>query len=268
MPDLIEDGYCLIPGVLPEDLLIRLRQTTEALCAGVNGGHRRSQGIMMSAMADPILAELIALPAARQCLVDLGYTSPTFTDGYLISKPGHSPRLFWHYDWFAWKDPEARSREPQQVFLMYYLVDTTPDNGCLRVIPGSHRHHNPLHDVLTNPHSPELSRIDNPDNPAFSSRPDEVDVPVEAGDLVIGDARLLHSAHANNSDVLRTVITLWFQPRFSELPERVQAQMVRKTHAVPEEWPDDARRAVEALHPQYTGNAEPYGRDLYQPPTP
>ncbi len=268
MPDLIEDGYCLIHGVLPEDLLIRLRDTTEALCANTDDGHRRSQGIMMTAMADPILAELITLPAALECLEGLGYDAPTFTDGYLISKPGDSPRLFWHYDWFAWKDPEARSPEPQQLFLMYYLVDTTPVNGCLRVIPGSHRHHNSLHDLLSNPHSPELSRIDNPENPAFSSRPDEIDVPVKAGDLVIGDARLLHSAHANSSNVLRTVITLWFQPRFDELPERVQAQMVRKTQAVPEEWPADARRAVEALHPVYTGNDEPYGRDLYRPPEP
>ena len=221
---------------------------------------------MMSAMTDPLLAELITLPSALKVLANLGYTAPTFTDGYLISKLGHSPRLFWHYDWFAWKDPDARAREPQQIFLMYYLIDTTPENGCLRVIPGSHRQHNPLHELLSSPHSPELSRIDNPDNPAFSTRPDEVDVPVKAGDLIIGDARMLHAAHANTSEQLRTVITLWIQPRFAELPDRVKAQMVQKTHAVPTEWPEDARQAVESMHPQYGGHAEPYGRDLYEPP--
>lgn len=266
MPDLIEDGYCLIPNVLPMDLLKRLRQTIESMCADVDRGHRRSQGIMMSAMTDPMLAELITLPSALKALADLGYTAPTFTDGYLISKLGHSPRLFWHYDWFAWKDPDARAREPQQIFLMYYLIDTTPENGCLRVIPGSHRQHNPLHELLSSPHSPELSRIDNPDNPAFSTRPDEVDVPVKAGDLIIGDARMLHAAHANTSEQLRTVITLWIQPRFAELPDRVKAQMVQKTHAVPTEWPEDARQAVESMQPQYGGHAEPYGRDLYEPP--
>ena len=38
---------------------------------------------------------------------------------------------------------------------------------------------------------------------------------VRAGDLIIGDARMLHAAHANTSDARRTVITLWFQVRAS-----------------------------------------------------
>jgi ectoine hydroxylase-related dioxygenase (phytanoyl-CoA dioxygenase family) len=37
-----------------------------------------------------------------------------------------------------------------------------------------------------------------------------VDVEVKAGDLVLGDARLLHAAHANNSDRRRTLITMWW----------------------------------------------------------
>ena len=29
---------------------------------------------------------------------------------------------------------------------MYYLVDTTPENGCLRVLAGSHLKRHPVHD--------------------------------------------------------------------------------------------------------------------------
>ena len=82
---------------------------------------------------------------------------------------------------------------------------------------------------------------------------------------VIGDARLLHAAHANASNERRTVITLWYQPDFARLPERVQAQMVKKTHAIPDDWPESARAKVRALQPSYNGSAEPYGRDLYRP---
>ncbi|HIG40270.1 MAG TPA: hypothetical protein EYQ14_06965 [Gammaproteobacteria bacterium] len=262
MSDLIKDGCQLFPSVVPENLLNALRTTTDELCRHKDA--KRSQGIMLSTMADPLLAELITLPAALLCLQTFGYSNPTFTDGYIISKPPQSPRLFWHYDWFAWKDPDARSPVPQQVFFMYYLVDTTPVNGCLRVIPGSHRQHNPLHDQLGSPHSAALSRIDNPDDAAFSTRPDEIDLPVCAGDLLIGDARLLHAAHANTSESLRTVITLWYQPCFDQLPERVKAQMVRKTQPTPEDWPKEARRMVKAMQPTYDGDAEPYSRDLYQ----
>lgn len=263
---LIERGFCVFEGVLTEPLLSRLKNVTNALCEAVppEGVERRAQGRMMSAMADPMLADLIALQPALDCLAAMGFRDPTFTDGYVISKPPHSPPLFWHYDWFAWRDPGAYDTRPQQVFFMYYLTDTSPGNGCLRVLPGSHREHNPVHDHVGNPHAPALSRAEDLSHPAFSTRPDEVDVPVGAGDLVIGDARLLHSAHGNTSPYRRTVITLWFQPDFCDLPERVQAQMVQKTQQIPLQWPADAAAKVRALQPRYDGDAQPYGRDLYR----
>ncbi len=147
---------------------------------------------------------------------------------------------------------------------MYYLTDTSVTNGCLRVIPGSHQHHNVLHEHIGNPHSGMLSRAEDLDQLAFSMRPDEVDVPVRAGDLVIGDSRLLHAAHANKSSEWRTVITLWFQPNYASLSDRVKAQMVQKIQTIPTDWPIEATTLVKALHPTYKGNAKPYVRDLYR----
>ncbi len=65
----------------------------------------------------------------------------------------------------------------------------------------------PLHDILPNAHGAELQRVENPNHPAFQHFPDEVDIIVNAGDLVIGDSRLLHASHGNQSDEHRTVIT-------------------------------------------------------------
>ena len=82
----------------------------------------------------------------RATLVELGFPagSATFTDGYIISKPRRSPPLFWHYDWFSWELEEDWDPSPPQVFFMYYLHSTSPENGCLRVIPQSHCVHNNL----------------------------------------------------------------------------------------------------------------------------
>lgn len=265
---LVRDGFCVFSSVLTEPLLSKLRELSERLCAAEPSERRerrRSQGTMLSTMVDPAYADLIAWKPALDCLASMGFDQPRFTDGYVISKPPRSPRLFWHYDWFAWGDPSAYEPRPQQVFLMYYLSNTTPVNGCLRVIPGSHLVHNSLHEHVGNPHTESISRASDMTLPAFSDRPDECDVPVRAGDLVIGDARLLHSAHANDSAAWRTVITLWFQPDFAGLPERVQAQMARKKHPVPETWPAASAARVRALNPQYVGSAEPRGRELYRP---
>ena len=264
---LLEEGFCVVPDVLDDEFVTMLDRETTRLAASVPAGERarrRSQGVMLSAMAHPLLADLIAHPRALEAMAAMQFSDPTFTDGYIISKPPHSPRLFWHYDWFAWNDASAYEPDPPQVFLMYYLVDTTVANGCLRVLPGSHRAHHRIHELIDNPHSHVISSAEDLDDPAFSSQPDERDVPVRAGDLVIGDARLLHAAHANASDRWRPVITLWFQPDFSRLAPSIKAQMVKKTQPIPDSWPVSARRKVASLHPSYDGDAPANPRVLYR----
>ena len=266
---LLRDGFCLIENVLDAEILNRLRQATDLMLDAQDEEHKarfRSQGSMFSLpqTTDPVFAVLVAYPATLAALATLGYTEVTYTDGYIISKPPHSPQLFWHYDWFAWEEPEMFGPQPPQVFCMYYLTDTRIENGCLRVIPGSHVTYNPLHELIAEPHSEELGRANNLERAEFQPRADEIDLPVKAGDLVIGDARLLHAAHANQSDQRRTVLTLWYQPDYPSLPERVKAQMVAKTHPLAEAWPPEAKAKVAALYPVYTGDAEPHER-MYRP---
>ena len=89
--------------------------------------------------------------------------------------------------------------------------------------------------------------------PEFSTRPDEVDVPAKAGDLLIGDARLLHAAHANETEERRTLITLWYQPDLRALPERIQAQMAAKVQQAPADWPPEAQERYRAMLATYDG---------------
>ena len=200
---LIRDGYCLIGDVLDADILHRLRQVTDQLLNAQGQeirAQQRSTGSMIDVGVHPIFAELVAYPPARAALETLGFLRPRWMSGYVISKPPNSPALFWHQDWWGWDDPSSYTPLPQQLFLMYYLVDTTPHNGCLRLLRGSHLRRHRMHDEVPDAHTDELRRVADPDHPAYQSIPEEVDVPVAAGDVVIGDARLLHSAHANKSD--------------------------------------------------------------------
>ncbi len=264
---LINEGFCIVENILSDTLLDRLRSVTDRLCENMTEEHKRyfrSQGSAFRTYEDPVFAELISWQLSLDALKSMGFEDSTFTSGYILSKPPHSPPLFWHYDWFGWADPSTYDPRPQQVFFMYYLTDTTPHNGCLRAIPGSHYKHNPLHDLIVEPHAGEISAAKNLNRPEFSMRPDEIDVPVKAGDLLIGDSRLLHASYANNSDERRTVITLWFQPDFCDLPERIKAQLASKTHPIPEDWSPEAQEMVRRLNPKYDGDAEPYGRILYQ----
>ena len=137
------------------------------------------------------------------------------------------------------------------------------------MIPGSHRRPHPLHDVI-DAHGPTLAAVENPDDPAYASHPDEVDVPVAAGDVVIADARLVHGAHPNRSGEERTNITLWWHPDYAGLPVEIRARLwtILEREEVdtdtpgeeslrPYEWPEPQRGQVRPVLIEDPGAGEP-----------
>lgn len=259
--ELLAKGFVHFEGVLDLPLLGELRRVTDALLAQQSqedAERYRYQGSNIAvAYQDPVFARLFALPRALGVLKALGFTSPRWWSGFLLSKPPHAPPLYWHQDWWAWDEPISVNPEPAQVFLMYYLTDTNPQNGCLRVIPGTHYRHNPLHDLLPPAHTRETYDA-NPHSVIFSQRPDEVDVPVRAGDLLIGDARILHAAHANQTGTHRSLLTLWYFPDYDKLPDSIKAYAARKEPLQPPNWwPEPEGGLMEPLIPRYAGGAAP-----------
>ena len=255
---LLRDGFCTVNGVLDRAMLERVTEVCDRLLNAQPAEHfdaQRSTGSMISVFSDPFFAELVAWPGALEAVADLGFPDPRWSSGFVISKPPHSPPLFWHQDWTGWNDDSSYQAQPQQLFLMYYLIDTEPGNGCLRLIPGSHRKRHRLHDDVPDAHTDEIKRMMDPDHPAYQPVADSVDVPVRAGDLVIGDSRLLHGSYGNRSDRRRTVITLWYFPAFEGLSGPLRAHLTEGR--IPESWPESACTLVAPLWPRYTGAAEP-----------
>ena len=256
---LIRDGYCAIEQVLTPEMLARVRAASDGLLEAQSAEHfeeQKSTGSMISVYDDPFFADLVAYPPALAALGSLGYANPRWSSGFVISKPGHSPPLFWHQDWWGWNDPISYTDIPQQLFLMYYLVDTRIENGCLRVIAGSHRKRHRMHDAVPTAHTDELRRATDPSHPVYQPMAEDQAVPVRAGDLVIGDSRLLHGSFANQSGQRRTVITLWYHPTFETAPPRIRAHLSNKQSRVIE-WPLRAQEIVQRLVPRYEGEAEP-----------
>ena len=254
---LVEDGYCVVESVLDPEMLEAVRTASDGLLEGQDPEHfeaQKSPGSLIRVYDDPFFAKLIAWRPAIDALAAMGYDRPTFSTGFVISKPPNSPPLFWHQDWWGWEHPHSYTANPQQIFLMYYLVDTSPENGCLRLIPGSHLKRHPMHDA-PEAHTEDIKRARDLSNPVYGDLPDEVEVCVKAGDLVIGDSRLLHSARANTTDRRRTVITLWYHPIFYQLPESMQAHLTSRKEGpkLVDSWPDDAQDKIRQLIPLYEG---------------
>lgn len=259
---LLTNGFCAFKRVLDLPMLNQLRRVTDKLLAAAPQEEQeryRYQGSNISIQwPHPIFADLVAHGPSLQALAELGFDQPKFWSGYILSKAPHAPALYWHQDWPYWGQPVSAADEPPQIFLMYYLADTSPVNGCLRVIPGTHRRRIDLHDRLPEAHTDD-SYFADADSPLFEDHPDAVDVTVKAGDLVIGDARLLHAAHANQTDQRRTCLTLWYLPRLEALSEAIWAANTKGgAHELPPTLTDAQRSAIESIMlPLYEGDAEP-----------
>ncbi|MYE27578.1 MAG: phytanoyl-CoA dioxygenase family protein [Chloroflexi bacterium] len=252
------DGFCLLEGLIDDGMIARLRAVTDRVIARQEAAHferQRAQGSLIRVTEDPFMARLIAYRPILQALARLGFPDPKWGSGFIISKPPKSPPLFWHQDARFWDDPISYTPRTIQCFLMIYLVDTTRHNGCLRLIPGSHLKRHRLHDALPDAHEDDLSRAADTAHLAFQRAEGEVEVPVKAGDVVMGGARLLHAAHGNNSDQRRTNITLWYYPDFANLPESIRAYLADSDW--PADWQAHNGDLLEPLRPVYAGDTAP-----------
>jgi hypothetical protein len=255
------NGFCLLPGALDSSIIERLRKLADNRLANADKDHlsrysHHGSLLPLTLDDDPIPA-ILTSSVLHETFRRLGFSDPRWISGYVIAKPPRSPGLWWHQDWWAWGHPRSYVRQPTQIFCMIYLEPTTRENGCLRVLPGTHlkRHH--LHDVLPEPHTLEIET-----QPAGSvsheAVPGEIDITARPGDLVIGDVRVIHATHPNQTSSQRTAIDLLFIPHFKTLPEEFKAHYVRQICLPPAGWwdePDNPLLADPLRHilPTYSG---------------
>ena len=227
------DGYCVIDDILSEDFLHQLRQETERLIERHEPNpdvRYQGQHVNVRGTDNAIIQKLLDWKPTRQALEKLGFGDFESNGGVIIlTKDPGEPSLYWHQDWMRWNDPISCSPWPQTMFVSYYLSDTSIENGCLKVIPGTHLKRIPFHDQLVPAHE-QGARFIEEDHPImFSDHPEQVDVCVSAGSLVLADSRVLHSARRNLTDHRRTLILAWHS---------------RPTITVPSYWDSDIPEVI------------------------
>ena len=241
------DGYCVIDDILTEAFLQEVREESERLIKShepPDDVKYQGQHVSVRGEDNAIIQKLLDWEPSRQALEQLGFGDFKSTGGIIIlTKDPGAPALYWHQDWMQWNDPLSCSPWPQIMFLNYYLTETAPENGCLRVIPGTHHKRIALHDQLVPAHE-QGARFIEEDHPImFSEHPDQVKVCVPAGSLVLADARILHSAGKNHTDHRRTLILAWH----------------RRPNTVPDYWDRDIPEVIATRNPDgdYPGSRIP-----------
>ena len=132
---------------------------------------------------EPVRTRLAQLVGSDEVVIPLAHHNCVMT-----KQPRFSSDTGWHQDVRYWS-----FQRPDLVNLWIALGDETPENGCLRVIPGTHTAtHDPSRfDAL------KFLKADAPENAALLSR--ATDVPLQAGDGLFFHARLFHAARRNRT---------------------------------------------------------------------
>ena len=228
LEELKKNGCCVLRNALPNNLLDKCIEISDTALSNLTKEHLEeyiSQGSMVHVADYPEFSELIGSKELMDAIEkNFDFTDIRFSSGYLISKPPNSPPLFWHQDWWGWKHKSSYTDFIHQIFVMIYLTNTTRENGCLKFIPGSHRFKHYFHESK-NAHSDELAKALNPSDPLFHDEESEIDVTTNLGDVVIGDARVLHAANANQSNQKRSLITLWYHPHYNQMTDEMRSRI-------------------------------------------
>jgi ectoine hydroxylase-related dioxygenase (phytanoyl-CoA dioxygenase family) len=231
-----ERGYLVFPELIAgarlahylaifDDIVARGRALTE------NVSHfaleKNAEGEVIPGLLHKVQGVCAAVPAvldlAREpAVVDraaalIGEERDAFGTKFFPKLPDGGTSTDWHQDTYYFG-----SKSAQIISCGIYLQDSDRENGCLRVIPGTHR----TGTIAT--HTPRQSGYG-----AWVS-PDEsaaVDVVVPAGSVVLFSANLMHGAHPNTSRRSRYSTAWHYVPAALEL-ERFPRGPAGERHVV------------------------------------
>lgn len=192
-----DQGYVIIPGLIAEASLKRMRIAFEARAAAVKtgssskeSGTRHVDGLLdnydvfSEALASPVLLTAI------HHILDRQFTLSAFHGRDPL--PGFGQQGL-HTDW----RPRSAGESYSAATAIWMLDDFTEDNGATRLVPGTHK--------LTGAVPKSLS------DPAARHK-DQIAATGKAGSLLVFNGHLWHSGMRNNSSGTRRALQVTFVP--------------------------------------------------------
>ena len=221
-----ENGYLVVEGALPPSEIEALRSETTAVCRGDYGSARglltasnesdddvlkRYLCIHFPHKLSDVMRDYIAHPVIVDVLTRIIGPNVKAMQSMLFIKAAGKPGQAWHQD-----EIYIPTRDRSLTGAWIALDDATVENGCLWVIPGSHKH-----GILWPQHHHEDRRFDCSEETGGFPYTDEDSIPVEvkAGAIVFFNGYLLHRSLPNHAKTgYRRVLVNHYMSAESLLP--------------------------------------------------
>lgn len=132
---------------------------------------------------------------------------------HYISKPPFSGKpVLWHQDGAYWP------LEPMHVVTLWLAVDeSTAENGCMRVIPGSH--HENLHELRQ---CDDIESVLGSESAVTVDESKAVDLVLSPGDVEVHHPNIMHGSNANTSPRRRCGLTIRYIPTSTRITSEEQ----------------------------------------------
>jgi len=189
-----ERGFSIIRNVVPPDVLDEVRTHVDWLTnkyPDLRPEHLHHPLIRNDAFWARLISDSHLVDIAE---FFLGPNIACFTSHYICKPPYDGQPVLWHQDGAFW------TLSPMQALTVWLAVDeSTRENGCLRMIPGSHRL--PLHKPSVRTDTPNMlfSASDEALVREWAEEHGIVDIELQPGDVSIHHPHLLHCSEGNTS---------------------------------------------------------------------
>ncbi len=203
------DGYVVLRDVLDPDLVAEADAHVDWLLErhpdlrGEQLGHELAIG-------DPFWLRLVSddrlLDIAEQFI---GPDIALFATHYICKPPHTGQPVLWHQDGAFWP------LEPMEVVTLWLAItDSSPDNGCLRVIPGTH-----TGELGALREATSVDNVLGAELDADVDEADAVDLVLRPGDVSVHHPSIVHGSGANTSDRWRRGLTIRYIPTSTRITE-------------------------------------------------
>lgn len=224
------DGFLAVPDVFPATELQELDRELDRLIAipGNEAGPNRAGWIYAVAGRSEHAARFAQDERLLALLADLVYPGIAIHSSKLVTKLPHSEDVcHWHQDEaFYTKPDDPESFAARRLSVWVPLQDTDEHNGCLWVVPGSHRWG--MEDWTlqqTGTCQRRLNRL------AYATE-HAVPLPVQSGTVVLFSAWTWHHSKENQSDSIRRAFIVSYQEATAARGAGDQGKVLRPAPAV------------------------------------
>lgn len=240
------DGYLVCHRQLfPKAKFQALKETFERILALRPDG-KKPEDLDVPHYAYPELFEWLLADEVLDMLEPfLGPDIALWSSHFICKPPGKGRAVPWHEDSAYWKG----LLEPQEVITVWLAIDeSTRENGCMRVIPGTHRHGFSDYEPVDRETHVFGARI----RPDQMDESKAVDLELAPGEFHLHHAKLIHGSNANVSDRRRCGYTMrYMATRVKFFPDarrmKHQIYLARGRDHAGNQYGDPTRRWEEGI---------------------